>query len=69
MAQTELQIGDAEEQSTDNQFINLAKPDENIPMFSKQLEKFMEIDMKGFDNLNSKIHRDIDTWQKTLKLK
>jgi hypothetical protein len=69
VAQTELKIGDAEEQSTDNQVYKPEKSDDNIPVFSKQLEKFMEIDMKGFDILNSKIHRDIDTWQKTLKLK
>lgn len=67
MAQTELQIGDAEEQSTDDLVCNPEKPDENIPLFSKQLERFMEIVMEGFDNLNSKIHSENSNLAENLK--
>jgi hypothetical protein len=54
-AQIEIQIGDEEEQSPDNQVNNPEKTDDNITMFSKQLERFMESVRKGFDNLRSEI--------------
>jgi hypothetical protein len=47
-----VQIGDEEEQSPDNQVYNPEKPDDNIAMFSKQLERFMENVTKGSENFN-----------------
>ena len=41
-AQIEVQIGCEEEQSLDNQVNNPEKSDDNIVMFSKQLEAFSE---------------------------
>jgi hypothetical protein len=55
-AQIEVQIGGEEEQSLDNQVNNSEKSDDNIVMFSKQLERFMESVREGFDNLKSEIY-------------
>ena len=55
-AQLEVQIGGEEEQSPDNQVNNPEKSDDNIVMFSKQLERFMKSVKKGFDNFKSEIH-------------
>jgi hypothetical protein len=55
-AQTEVQIGCEEEQSLDNQVNNPKKSDDNIVMFSKQLERFMGSVRDGFDNLKSEFH-------------
>jgi hypothetical protein len=52
--QIEVQIGGVEDQSPDHQLNNPDKSDKNISMFSKQLERFMESVMAGFDNLNRK---------------
>jgi predicted transcriptional regulator len=60
-----VQIGDFEEQIPDNRFNNFQKADDNITMFTKQLEIIKEIVMKGYDNLNWKIHSDKDTWKET----
>ena len=57
-AQTEVQIGGEEEQSPDNQVNNPEKSDDNVVMFSKLLERFMESVREGFDNLKSEIHSD-----------
>ena len=55
-AQIEVQIGCEEEHSLDNQVNNPEKSDNNIGMFSKQLERFMESVTEGFYNLKSEIH-------------
>jgi len=55
-AQIEVQIGCEEEPSLDNQVNNPEKSDDNIFMFSKQFERFMESVREGFDNLKSEIH-------------
>jgi len=55
-AQIEVRIDGEEEQSPDNQVNNPEKSDDNIAMFSKQLERFMESVKEGFDNLRSEIH-------------
>ena len=57
-AQIEVQIGGEEEQSPNNQVNNPEKSDDNIVMFSNQLEKCMESVRKGFDYLKSEIHSD-----------
>jgi hypothetical protein len=54
-AKIDVQIGE-EEQSLDNQVNNPEKSGDNIVMFSKQLERFMESVREGFDNLKSEIH-------------
>jgi hypothetical protein len=55
-AQIEVQIDGEEEQSPDNQVNNPEKSDDNIVMFPKRLERFMESVKKGFDDLKSEIH-------------
>ena len=55
-AQIDIQIDGEEEQSTDNQVNNPEKWDDNIVMFSKLLQRFMENVKGGFDNLRSEIH-------------
>jgi hypothetical protein len=55
-AQIEVRIGCEEEQSLDNQVNNPEKSDDNIVMFSEQLERFVESVREGFDNLKSEIH-------------
>jgi hypothetical protein len=55
-AQIRVQIGCEEEQSLDNQVNNPEKSDDNIIMFSKQLERFMDSVREGFDNLKLEIH-------------
>ena len=55
-AQIEVRIDGEEEQSPNNQVNNPEKSDDNIVMFSKQLERFMESVKEGFDNLRSEIH-------------
>jgi hypothetical protein len=55
-AQIEVQIGGEEEQSPDNHVNNPEKSDDNIVMFSKKLERFMESVREGSDNLKSEIH-------------
>jgi len=55
-AQNEVRIDGEEEQSPDNQVNNPEKSDDNIVMFSKQLERFMKSVKKGFDNFKSEIH-------------
>jgi hypothetical protein len=57
-AQIDIQVDGEEEQSPDNQVNNPEKLDDNIVMFSKQLEQFMESVRKGFDSLRSEIHSD-----------
>jgi hypothetical protein len=54
--QIEVQIGGEEEQSPDNHVNNPEESDDNIVMFSKQLERLMESVREGFDNLKSEIH-------------
>jgi hypothetical protein len=54
----EVQIGGEEEQSSDNLVNNPEKSDDNIVMFSKLLERFMESVREGFDDLKSEIHSD-----------
>ena len=54
-AQIEVQIDGEEEQSPENHVNNPEKSDDNIVMFSKQLERFMEGVKEGFDNLRSEI--------------
>jgi hypothetical protein len=50
--QIQIKIGDdEEEQSPDNQINNPEKSDDNIAIFSKQLERFMGSVKEGFDNL------------------
>ena len=45
-------------QSPDHQVNNPEKSGDNIAIFSKQLERFMESVREGFDNLKSEIHGD-----------
>jgi hypothetical protein len=52
-AQIEVQIGGEEEQSPDNQVNNPEKSDDNIVMFSKLLERFMESVRESFGKLIS----------------
>jgi hypothetical protein len=52
------QIGNGEQPLLDNQVSNPATSDDNIVMFSEQLQTFMESVMKGFDTLNSKIQSE-----------
>ena len=68
-AQIEVQIGCEEEQSLDNQVNNPEKSDDNIVMFSKQLEKFMENVREGFDNLKSEIHSNNTKLAENLNVK
>jgi hypothetical protein len=55
-AQIEVQRGGEEEQSPDNQVNNPEKSNDNIAMFSKQLERFMECVKEGFDYSRSEMH-------------
>jgi hypothetical protein len=55
-SQIEVQIGCEDEQSPDNRVKNPKKSDDNIAIFSKQSERFMESVREGFDNLKSEIH-------------
>jgi len=64
-----MEIGDIEEQTADNRFNDSQKPDDNITMSSKQLERIKEIVMKGYDNLNWKIHSDGGKWKEPWKPK
>ena len=52
----EVQIGCEEEQSPDNHVNNPEKSDDNIVMFSKQLERFRQSVREGFDNLKLEIN-------------
>jgi hypothetical protein len=54
-AQIEVEIDREEEQPPDNQ-VNPAKSEDNIVMFSKQLERFMESVREGFEKLRSEMH-------------
>ena len=63
-AQIEVQIGGQEEQLPDNQVNNPEKSDDNIGMFSKQLERFMECVREGFDNLRAYFTLITLNWQK-----
>jgi hypothetical protein len=55
-AQIEIQRVGEEQQSPDDQVNNPEKSDNNIVMFSKQLERFMEIVREGFVNLRLEMH-------------
>jgi hypothetical protein len=68
-AHIEVQIGGEEQQSPDNQVNNPEKSDDNIVMFSKQLERFMGSVRKGFDNLKSEIHSDNTKLAENLNVK
>jgi len=68
-AQTEVQRGGQEEQSPGNQVKNPENSDDNIPMFSKQLERFVESDREGFDSLRLKTHSDNTKLEETLNAK
>src|SRR5215469_834649 len=56
--QLEIPISDEEQQLPDNQVNNPEKSDDINSMVSKQLDKFMETVMRGFENLQSKIQSD-----------
>jgi len=64
-----VQTGGQEEQSPDDQVKNPEKSDDNIAIFSKQLEKFMEVVREGFDNLTLEIHNDNTKLTETLNAK
>jgi len=68
-AQIEVHVGGQEEQSPDNQVNKPEKSDNNIAMFSKQLERFMESVREGFYNLRSEIHSDNNKLAETLNAK
>ena len=68
-AQIEVQIGCEEEPSLDNQVNNPEKSDDNIAMFSKQLQRFMESVREGFDNLKSEIHSNNTKLEENLNAK
>ena len=61
----EVQIGCEEEQSPDNR----GKSDDNIVMFSKQLERFRESVRQGFDNLKLEIHSNNTKVEENLNAK
>jgi len=67
-AQIEVHIGE-EQQSLDNQVNNPEKSDDNIVMFSKELERFMESVREGFDYLKSEIHRNNTKLEENLNAK
>lgn len=58
--QDEILISNEEKQSPDNQINNPENSDDNTSMFTKQLDKFMETVMMGFENLQSRIQSDND---------
>ena len=64
-----MQTGGQEEQSLDDQVKNPEKSDDNIAIFSKQLEKCMEVVREGFDNLTLEIHNDNTKLTETLNAK
>ena len=67
-AQIEVHIGE-EQQSLDNQVNNPEKSDDNIVMFSKELERFMESVREDFDNLKSEIHSNNTKLEENLNAK
>jgi len=55
-SQIEIKMGCEKEQSPDNHVNNPEKSDDNIFMFSKQLERFKESVREVFENLKLEIH-------------
>ena len=64
-----MQTGGQEEQSPDDQVKNPENSDDKIAIFSKQMEKFMEVVREGFDNLTLEIHNDNTKLTETLNAK
>jgi hypothetical protein len=60
LSEIEVHVSEEDQRLPNNQDNNTEKSDDSVVvMFTKQLEKFMESVKKGFEDLQTKIHRDI----------
>jgi hypothetical protein len=58
VSEIEVHMGGEDEQSSNNQVNNSEKSDGNFAIFARQIEKFMESVIEGFENFQTKIHND-----------